>query len=234
MAEMNFPFPGGAPAPGQGPGGPGGIYAGSMPAPGSSRNSYAELNQYAQKGQIVLVGSSLMGQFPVNELMMSLGMPGIVYNRAVGCNTSEYLADSELLEHSIFDLEPGKLFLNIGTRDMDLPGDKIGHLTENYDRLISLVLERVPGCQIYIIAFYPILRPEADSPRPENFRTRESLLEANAALAELARRRNIQFVDINACLVDADGYLRPEYAADIIHLTTAGYYAILQELVRYF
>ena len=232
MEEMNVPFPGGAPAPG--PGGPGGFYAGSMPAPGTSRNSYAELNQYAQKGQIVLVGSSLMGQFPVNELMMSLGMPGIVYNRAVGCNTSEYLADPELLEHSIFDLEPGKLFLNIGTRDMDLPGDKIGHLIENYDRLITMVLDRVPACQIYIIAFYPICRPDAARPMPENFRTRETLLEVNAALAGLAARRQIHFIDINDRIADGDGYLRPEFAADMIHLTTPGYYALLQGLAQYF
>jgi hypothetical protein len=73
-----------------------------MPPPGGSQNHYAALNRYAQKGQIVLVGSSLMGQFPINELMMSQNLPGIVYNRAVGCNTAEYLASPELMEHSIF------------------------------------------------------------------------------------------------------------------------------------
>jgi lysophospholipase L1-like esterase len=219
---------------GPGPDGPGGIYAGSMPLPGGSQNHYAALNRYARKGQIVLVGSSLMGQFPINELMMSQGLPGIVYNRAVGCNTAEYLASPALMEHSIFDLEPTKLFLNIGTRDMDLPGDTIGNLIRNYCKILSLVQERLPDCQIHIIAFYPTLKPKADENRPAHFRSRESLIEANHALQALASEMHCRFVDMNACITDADGYLRAEFAADAIHLTPAGYYALLQELVKYF
>lgn len=214
--------------------GPGGMYSGSMPPPGGSQNNYKALNKYAQKGQIVLVGSSLMGQFPINELMMSQGIPGVVYNRAVGCNTAEYLASPEIMEESIFALEPGKLFLNIGTRDMDLPGDTIGNLIGNYRKLLALIKERVPGCHIHIIAFYPMLKPKEGEQRPAHFRTRETLLEANAALKELCAETDCTFVDLNGVLVDEEGYLRSEYAADAIHLTADGYYALLQEIVTYF
>jgi hypothetical protein len=39
---------------------------------------------------------------------------------------------------------------------------------------------------------------------------------------------------MNACITDAEGYLRAEFAADAIHLTPSGYYALLQEIVKYF
>ncbi len=214
--------------------GPGGIYAGSMPPPVGSQQNYEGLNHYAQKGQIVLVGSSLMGQFPINELMMSQGLPGVVYNRAVGCNTREFLDNSPLMEQAIFALNPGKLFLNLGTRDLDLPGDSVGNLIANYQILLDIIQQRLPTCQIYIIAFYPIRRLRQDEQRPPNFRTRESLLETNRALEALCVQTGCRFVDMNHVLVDPDGYLREEFAADAIHLTVDAYYALLQELVRFF
>lgn len=214
--------------------GPGGIYAGSMPPPGGAQNNHKALNRYALKGQIVLVGSSLMGQFPINELMMSQGIPGVVYNRAVGCNTAEYLDSPEIMEDSIFALEPSKLFLNIGTRDMDLPGDTIGNLISNYRKILALIHEKVPDCKIHIIAFYPMLKPKEGEHRPAHFRTRESLLEANIALSALCEETGCAFVDMNHVLMDEEGYLRSEYAADAIHLTVDGYYALLQDIIKYF
>lgn len=222
------------PMPGGPKDGPGGIYAGSMPPPGGAQQNFEGLNRYAQKGQIVLVGSSLMGQFPINELMMSKGLPGVVYNRAVGCNTAEFLASPALMEQSIFALAPSKLFLNLGTRDLDLPGDSIGNLIANYRILLGKIQARLPGCRIHIIAFYPMRRPAPDERRPANFRTRESLLEANRTLDALCAETGCRFVDMNHVLVNEDGYLREEFAADAIHLTVDGYYALLQEIVQYF
>lgn len=49
-----------------------------------NHRKYHELNLLAQKGQTVMVGSSLMEWFPINELMMSNGIPGVVYNRGLG------------------------------------------------------------------------------------------------------------------------------------------------------
>ena len=38
------------------------------------------LNRYAEKGQILFVGSSLMEQFPVNEILMTKGLFYKIYN----------------------------------------------------------------------------------------------------------------------------------------------------------
>lgn len=85
-----------------------------------SEKKYHELNKVAQKGQTVMVGSSLMEWFPINELMMSRGVPGIVYNRGLGGYTTDDLL--KCMDVVVFELEPSRIFINIGTNDIGLPG----------------------------------------------------------------------------------------------------------------
>ena len=42
---------------------------------------YRQLNQTAQKGQIVFAGSSLMEMFPIEQFVAEDNLPGVVYNR---------------------------------------------------------------------------------------------------------------------------------------------------------
>ena len=74
------------------------------------------LNTCARKGQIVFAGSSLMEFFPVNELQQSPGINVCVYNRGVSGYISEQLLAH--MQDLILDLEPSKLFINIGTNDI--------------------------------------------------------------------------------------------------------------------
>lgn len=42
---------------------------------------YRQLNQTAQKGQIVFAGSSLMEMFPIEQFVAEDNLPVVVYNR---------------------------------------------------------------------------------------------------------------------------------------------------------
>ena len=55
---------------------------------------YRILNQNVKKGEILFTGSSLMEQFPVNELLMTNGMDQVVYNRGIGGFTT-----TDMLQH---------------------------------------------------------------------------------------------------------------------------------------
>ena len=80
------------------------------------RRSYDDLNKIAQKGQILFTGSSLMEQFPVNEIAMSMGITKTIYNRGIGgTTTDDFLAHIGTV---LLDLEPSKVFINIGTNDI--------------------------------------------------------------------------------------------------------------------
>ena len=45
---------------------------------------YRVLNTMVKEGQILFTGSSLMEQFPINELQMDFGIKEIIYNRGIG------------------------------------------------------------------------------------------------------------------------------------------------------
>ena len=117
------------------------------------------LNQYVQKGQILFTGSSLMEHFPVAELATSHGLGKVVYNRGIGgYTTDDFLAQ---IGPMLFDLEPSKVFLNIGTNDMYERTDGedwLTHLMNNYRRIFDLCKEKLPDTEFYIMAFYPVNR----------------------------------------------------------------------------
>ncbi len=69
---------------------------------------FRRLNRFARRGQIVFAGSSLMEQFPINELLMDLRLPYTVYNRGVGGFTTGEMADA--LEECVLALEPAHRF----------------------------------------------------------------------------------------------------------------------------
>ena len=50
---------------------------------------YRILNQNVKKGEILFTGSSLMEQFPINELLMTQGMSQVIYNRGIGGFTTQ-------------------------------------------------------------------------------------------------------------------------------------------------
>lgn len=194
---------------------------------------YRELNRFAVKHQTVMVGSSLMEWFPINELMMSAGIPGIVYNRGLGGYTTEDL--QKCLDVCVFDLEPARIFINIGTNDLGLPGDDIGNLIQNYRRILLEIRERLPECQINVLAYYPV----ADLPLPQNPpggrkpRTLEAVREANRRVKLLAEELGLRFLDFNSTIEDDRGYMRSEYAADPIHMWPSAYQKILEQLEPY-
>lgn len=98
-----------------------------------------------EKGGILFAGSSLMEQFPVCELAMDAGITRPVYNRGIGgTTTDDFLREIDTV---LLDLEPLKVFLNIGTNDMTdrIYGEKwMEHLAENYEAILRIARENCP------------------------------------------------------------------------------------------
>lgn len=146
--------------------------------------NFQYLNQYIKKGQILFTGSSLMEHFPVAELYAESDLSKndlLVYNRGIGgYTTDEFLRDINTM---LLDLEPSKLFINIGTNDMNgapdtdsakspaagdsntrasMPSDAddepswMPHLLENYEKILQICRKKLPEMEIYLMAYYPI------------------------------------------------------------------------------
>lgn len=200
--------------------------------------SYKMLNQYVKKGQILFVGSSLMEWFPINEMQQNLSKDYIIYNRGIaGFVTTELLA---YMEECIFELEPSKIFINIGTNDMNTPDYKKDKLIKNYDKILTEIGEKLPNCKVYVMAYYP-LNAKADFPgvdkefKENRFKTRTNavILEANQSVEELAKKHNYEFINANDGLMDKEGNLKEEFSIEGIHMWPNAYSVILENIKKY-
>lgn len=100
-------------------------------------------NKDAVKGQIVFTGSSLMEMFPVEEWVKELGPDApIVYNRGVGGYKMSDLLP--ILDACVFELEPRKVFINIGTNDLSDDSIPLEKVMSNYDRIITQIEKGCP------------------------------------------------------------------------------------------
>lgn len=194
--------------------------------------SYRRLNRFARKGQIVFAGSSLMEYFPVNEMAQSLGISCCIYNRGIGGYVSGQMLDA--IETQILDLEPKKLFINIGTNDIGRGEEET--LWKNYETILGRVRAALPECRIYVMAYYPCnnrddfgLPPQARAGMFAH-RTPESLREANQKVRSLAEKMGCRYIDVNDGLTDETGLLKAEYCIDGVHFYPDGYLPVLENL----
>lgn len=196
------------------------------------------LNSRAQKGGILFTGSSLMEQFPVCELAASAGITEPVYNRGIGgTTTEEFLAEIDTV---LLDLEPRKVFLNIGTNDMTdrVYGEAwMEHWEANYGRILSIAKSRIPKAEIYCMAYYPtnhhLPGAEAWSKEMLKERTREKLAECNRRVKALAEKYGYHYIDVNDGLTDENGEQKAEFAIDGVHMTAGAYLIVFDNLRKY-
>lgn len=191
------------------------------------------LNQNAKKGEILFTGSSLMEQFPVNELLMTRGMHQVVYNRGIGGFTTEDMLRN--MEEMVFALKPRKIFINIGTNDIGSQGYRLEKLMENYGKIITQIRERLPEAEIYMMAYYPVNEtdklPEGEWTKTMFLtRTNENISIANKAVEEMAGRMGCHFINVNQGLTDEAGKLKKEFTVEGIHMYANGYEVVLENM----
>ncbi len=197
---------------------------------------YRILNRYARKGEILFTGSSLMEQFPINELLMSSGMTQVIYNRGIGGFTTDDML--QYMEEMVYGTEPSRIFINIGTNDISRPEYRLEKLTANYRKILTQIRERLPEAEITLMAYYPVNETDKlpDSPMAaEMFATRnnENIALANQAVEKLAKELGCQFINVNDGLTDERGKLKKEFTIEGIHMYANGYQVVLDNMKQY-
>ena len=198
-------------------------------------NSFRQQNAYIQKGKTLFTGSSLMEQFPITEYCLNEGLP-IAYNRGIGgYTTDDFLAGIDTV---LLDLQPAKLFINIGTNDIRaMPEGEswLSHLTKNYRKICGIIREQLPDTVVYMMAYYPV---NANAPGARHnpgmlVRTNENIAVANEMVRRLAKEFGFHYIDVNDGLKDEMGSLKIEYTQDGIHFDSAGYRTVFDRLKQY-
>ncbi len=194
---------------------------------------YRRLNKFVEPGQILLAGSSLMEQFPVNELIQPYALPLKIYNRGVGGFTTTDML--EVMGPCVYDLKPKYIFLNIGTNDLNVPGLTDEALIGRYEQTLDGIGEHLPQAKVTLLAYYPV-NEEIGLKNPATggvfkIRTNERISRANAAVEQLARRRGLGFLNLNAGITDPNGNLKAEYTVEGMHMYADGYHQVLKLLL---
>nr|WP_300657905.1 GDSL-type esterase/lipase family protein [uncultured Acetatifactor sp.] len=197
---------------------------------------YRILNEKVKKGEILFTGSSLMEQFPIDELRMTEEMDAVIYNRGIGGFTTEDML--QCMEEMVFGTEPGKIFINIGTNDISRPEYRLEKLMENYGKIIGMIQERLPGAEIYMMAYYPV--NEVDKVPDDEWgrgmfatRNNENIRTANEAVKGVAEKMGCRYIDVNQGLTDENGRLKKAYTVEGIHMYANGYRVVLENLRKY-
>lgn len=200
--------------------------------------SYSDLNQVARKGQILFTGSSLMEQFPVNEIAMSMGVTKVLYNRGIGGTTTDEFLDH--IDTVLLDLEPSKIFINIGTNDIAPRSDGEPwqeHLLKNYETILGIIKQKLPKAEVYMMAYYPVNDVLPDAPEWTKFafriRTNAAILDTNEKVAALAAKYGYHFINCNAGITDDQGRQKAEFSKEGIHMYPAAYVEVFKALQQY-
>lgn len=198
------------------------------------------LNEHVIKGQILFTGSSLMEQFPIDELLMTEKIQRIVYNRGIGgFTTDDMLAH---MEEQVFGTEPSKIFINIGTNDIanvrNTFEENLEHAIANYRMILTRIKERLPQAEVYLMAYYPVNETDKipDTPWADCLfvnRNNRNIPKANLRVKELAEAMGYHYIDVNDGLTDERGQLKQEYTVEGIHMYANGYRVVLRNMRAY-
>ena len=203
-------------------------------------DKYRILNEVVIKGQILFTGSSLMEQFPINELLMTEKMDCIIYNRGVGGFTTDDMLEN--MDVQVFGTEPSKIFINIGTNDISTPTltfeDALEHTITNYEKILKQIKERLPETKVYMMAYYPVKEDVAilDGPWGETMfknRNNTNIPIANEEVKKLANKFGYTYIDVNNGLTDVNGNLKEEYTIEGVHMYANAYRCVLENLKQY-
>ena len=194
---------------------------------------YRHLNKFVRPHQILFVGSSLMEQFPIYELLLDKKLPYTIYNRGIGGTTTFELLEN--METCIYDLKPDYIYINIGTNDLNLPDYTEESLIERYRAILLGIREHLPKVKLFLLAYYPVNPIVAENnpwiKEALKVRTNDRIESANKAVERLAAEMGAQFLDLNDGIKDMKGNLKAEYTLEGMHMYADGYVPILEALL---
>lgn len=194
---------------------------------------YKVENKSAVKNQTVFTGSSLMEMFPINKFLKEHNDNTIIYNRGIG----GYLSDELLkaIDVCVLELEPKKVFINIGTNDLSWSSIPISDMIDNYDKIITTIESKINDVKIYLMAYYPVNFEASSEEMKEclKIRTNEKIKRANEEVKKLAIKHNQFYIDINDNLKDEQGRLKAEFTIEGMHINENGYRAIYDDIMKY-
>lgn len=143
---------------------------------------YRELNSITEAGGVVLFGSNTFASLPLGELTQAFRITEPIYNRSV-----KDLRISQIesyLKVCLYDLNPRKVFVNLGDTDILDDNINIDDFISKYEWLLYMIHTKTQAA-IYIVSIV------SDTPAAQ---------EINRRLKKMASQTGCKYVDAVSAL----------------------------------
>ncbi len=144
--------------------------------------TYRELNSITEAGGVVLFGSNTFASLPVGELVQAFRITEPIYNRSVKNVRIDHI--ESYLKVCLYDLNPRKIFVNMGDIDILDEHVDIDNFIAKYEWLLYMIHTKTQA-SIYIV---PIV---SDC---------QTAFEINQKLKTLAAQTGCKYVDVSGVL----------------------------------
>lgn len=168
---------------------------------------------------VMFLGNSITRRGPWQELIPFVRTS----NRGIGGDVVKGMYNR--LDDVIAD-NPAAIFLMGGINDITNPESNVDVIWKDYEKMIAKLEKALPGTLLYVQSTLPVTA-EFDTDNVIN----PKVAELNKYLAAAADKYDYKFLDIASVLSDENGYLKPDYSLDGLHLTADGYFAWSAELL---
>lgn len=177
-------------------------------------------------GDIIYLGDSITEYCDFNRYY---NYP-IVKSGISGYKTDDILNN---LDSMVFNYEPKKIFLLIGTND--LVKKDPSYVIDNIKKIVERIKEKKPNAKMYIESVYPVNNTDNEkiSHKMVKNRNNEDIKEINNGLKSYCKEKNITYIDMYKVLSDKEGNLKLEYTIEGLHMSDEAYKVISKELKKY-
>ncbi|HHX80467.1 MAG TPA: lysophospholipase [Acholeplasmataceae bacterium] len=189
---------------------------------------YSAYQDYLEKGKTVFLGDSLTEFFRIEEFFHQFNP----YNRGIASDKT--IGVLERLESNVIALKPSKVFLQIGTNDLNSKKQLRQNLLVNIKEILLRLKENLPNAQIYFISLYPVNRKaKFFSIFFVGKRKNNDIAAINSEVEAFCNDNNFVYIDIYNNLLDENGNLNKKYTIEGLHLNFEGYCLIASLLFPY-
>ena len=155
----------------------------AIPSQGDDEmETYRELNSITEAGGVVLFGSNTFANLPLGELTQAFRITEPVYNRSIKDIRIDQI--ESYLKVCLYDLNPRKIFVNLGDVDILEENTNIENFISKYEWLLYMIHTKTQA-EIYIVSIVSTL-PAA--------------VRINRELKKLAAQTGCCFVDATGAL----------------------------------
>lgn len=188
-------------------------------------NIWSETNKNLPSNSTVFIGDSITEYFMLDEFFLDK----TVINRGIYGDTTTGVLNR--LNESVYSINPYKVFILIGTNDLDKTTDTPQVIGERIKSIVNKIKLKCPNTKIYIQSIYPVNKTTKNSTIGK--RNNESIIQINKILSNISNGQDIIYIDVYSKLIDKNGNLSLNYTIEGLHLTPKGYKKVYDILNPY-